>query len=214
MIHIKICGMTRVADITLANTYQPDCIGFVFAQSKRQITKETARVLKQQLAGNISAVGVFVNQPKEDIACLLEEGIIDMAQLHGQENESDIVYLQKRTHKPVIKAISVRTLTDILAWKETAADYLLFDQGNGGTGKPFSWEILRQLKEHMDFHKPFWIAGGLRVGNIEEALTFAPFGVDVSSSAERDGVKDGQAMQQMIACVRGLEDIQKGNEHG
>ena len=82
---IKICGLTRVCDIAWVNAYRPDYAGFVFAKSRRQVTDEQAATLKQQLSSTIAAVGVFVNDTPEHILSLVQRGVIDVIQLHGQE---------------------------------------------------------------------------------------------------------------------------------
>ncbi len=111
---IKICGLRRVEDVSYANEVKPDFIGFILTQGfRRSITKETARELKSRLNPNIKAVGVFVNEPVERIVEFLEEGIIDMAQLHGQESEEDIVYIKAATGKPVIKVVKLLKPDDI-----------------------------------------------------------------------------------------------------
>ena len=103
---IKICGMRRPEDISYANEVKPDYVGFILTPGfRRSITKETAKELKSKLASSITAVGVFVNEPPEKIVEYLEEGIIDVAQLHGQESEEDIVYLKAMTGKKVIKVV-------------------------------------------------------------------------------------------------------------
>ncbi|MBQ9489702.1 MAG: phosphoribosylanthranilate isomerase, partial [Lachnospiraceae bacterium] len=103
---IKICGLRRPEDVSFANEVRPDYVGFILTGGfRRSITKETARELRSLLAPEIKAVGVFVNEPVERIIEFLEEGIIDIAQLHGQESEEDIVYLKAVTGKPIIKVI-------------------------------------------------------------------------------------------------------------
>ena len=79
---IKICGLFREEDITYVNKYKPDYIGFVFAKSTRQVTKEKAKKLKQLLDPDIEAVGVFVNAPITFISEVVQDHIIDFIQLH------------------------------------------------------------------------------------------------------------------------------------
>lgn len=103
---IKICGLRRPEDIAYANEVKPDYVGFILtAGFRRSITKETARELKSKLAPGITAVGVFVNEPVEHVVEFLDEGIIDVAQLHGDESEEDVVYVKAATGKPVIKVV-------------------------------------------------------------------------------------------------------------
>lgn len=197
MSNIKICGLTRIEDILAVNQYKPDYIGFVFAKSKRQITVQKAEQLKKQLSADIKAVGVFVNETPQNISAIVQKGIIDMVQLHGQETEQDIQSLQKLISVPIIKAISVKTQQDILSWQNTKADYLLLDSGAGGSGKVFDWSLIQNIQ------KPYFIAGGLNIQNISSALQKHPFALDVSSGVETDGLKDSKKIADIIKIVKG-----------
>ena len=117
---VKMCGLYRPEDIAYANEVQPDYVGFVFYEkSHRAVTKEQAAEYRKKLLPGIRAVGVFVNEDPKNIIELLEEGILDVAQLHGDETEEDIQYLQAVCHKPVIKAVKVRDRYDVEAWLDT-----------------------------------------------------------------------------------------------
>lgn len=201
-IKIKICGLRRAADIDLANATKPDYIGFVFAKSKRQVNFETALALKKRLDPAIQAVGVFVNHDMRDLFALLDAKVIDVVQLHGGEPEEMICAIKSAYPAiPIIKAVSVRTAEDILAWANSNADYLLLDNGAGGTGKSFDWAVLPQLSA---LTKPYFIAGGLTPQNIATVLPFAPFGVDVSGGVEdtQTGYKDPAKVAALIQTVR------------
>lgn len=197
MSRIKICGLKRMEDIKAVNEYQPDYIGFVFAKSKRQITIQQAEQFKKNLCSNIKAVGVFVNEHTEQIINIVQKGIIDMVQLHGSETEQYINILQNQISVPIIKAISVKTKQDIVIWQNTKADYLLLDNGAGGSGKTFSWSLIENIT------KPFFLAGGLNIQNITEALQKHPYAVDISSGVETDGYKDPQKIADIIKAVKG-----------
>ena len=136
---IKICGLTRREDILAANRWKPDYIGFVFAESRRQVGKEKARELKNMLRPGILAVGVFVNGDPEEEAGLFREGVIDLIQLHGQETEEDIRRIKLLTGgmAPVIRAVSVTGPESVRQWADSSADFLLLDNGPGGTGSAF-----------------------------------------------------------------------------
>lgn len=113
---VKMCGLYRPEDIAYANEVQPDYVGFVFYEkSHRAVTKEQAAEYRKKLLPGIRTVGVFVNENPKNIIELLEEGILDVAQLHGDETEEDIQYLQAVCHKPVIKAVKVRDRYDVEA---------------------------------------------------------------------------------------------------
>ena len=146
---VKMCGLYRQEDIDYANEVQPDYVGFVFyPKSHRVVTKEQAAEYRKKLSPGIRTVGVFVNEDPKTIIELLEEGILDVAQLHGDETEEDIQYLQAVCGKPVIKAVKVRDRYDVEAWLDSSADYLLFDNGMG-TGQAFVGYTI--LRKHEDF---------------------------------------------------------------
>lgn len=197
MTKIKLCGLSRPCDIEAANQLMPEYIGFVFApKSKRHVSSEQAAELKRLLAPEIKAVGVFVNETPEGIASLLNSGVIDLAQLHGNENEDDIKKLRTLTDRPVIKAFRAGTAKDIAEAACSTADYILLDSG-AGTGTVFDWGLLRKLS------RPYFLAGGLGAGNVEQAIkTLRPFAVDVSSGIETNGVKDKEKMAAFVAAVR------------
>lgn len=194
---IKICGLTRPEDIACVNRLQPDYIGFVFwPGSRRFVDRQRASQLKMLLSPLIQAVGVFVDTPMEEVAALLADGIIDMAQLHGAESEENICYLQRLTGKPVIKAVKVHGRRDVEAWLGSKADYLLFDSGMG-SGQTFDWGLLEGV------NRPYFLAGGLGPDNLEQVLKHGgPYGVDLSSSLETDGHKDPEKMRSVIKLVR------------
>ncbi len=200
IIKTKICGLRREIDIEYANECKPDYIGFVFAKSKRRVSPEEAFILKSKLSKDIQAVGVFVNEPSDNIIDLLKKGIIDIAQLHGSESEEDIFKIKKATGKSVIKAIKVRDTQDILRWQDSKADYLLLDNGEG-TGESFDWGILKNMDPEFQM-KPFFLAGGLSAENVKEAcnavLPFLPMCIDVSSGVEVEGYKNLERMKQLI----------------
>ncbi len=198
MTAIKICGLTTQQDILSVNEALPDYIGFVFAPSKRQISLQKAVQLKQMLSPSIKAVGVFVNETQQNITSIVQKDIIDIVQLHGQETEQYIQTLKKSITVPIIKAISVKTKQDILQWQTTCADYLLLDNGIGGSGKTFDWSII----ETIQIQKPYFIAGGLNIQNIITALQKCPFALDVSSGVETNGQKDKQKILEITKCVK------------
>ena len=194
-IKIKFCGLFREEDIEYVNKLNPDYIGFVFAKSKRQITKEKAIDLKNKLKSNTKVVGVFVDEDIEKIIDLLSNGVIDIAQLHGNEREEDIKTIKEKTKKQVIKAIRVTSTEDIEIWKNSCADFLLLDNGQG-TGKAFDWNNVKNL------NRPFFLAGGLSIDNIREAIEkVSPMAIDISSGIESNGVKDYEKMKEVMKIL-------------
>lgn len=216
MTKIKLCGLMTKQDIETANQLMPDYVGFVFAsKSRRYITPQKAAEFRKLLSGSIEAVGVFVNEPPENVAKLLADGTIQIAQLHGNENEEYIQKLRKLTNCPIIKAFRIDTEADVLAAckfgenRESAenricsknavslVDYILLDSGNGGTGTSFDWDLLQKV------NLPYFLAGGLNPDNVTEALRrLSPYGVDVSSGIETNGTKDPDKMKQFVQSVR------------
>jgi len=198
MTKIKICGLSRMEDIAAVNAARPDYIGFVFAASRRQVEMETARALKQVLDPGIEAVGVFVNHPVAEIIALAEAGIIELIQLHGDEDEATVLRLQAQTGLPVIRAFRINSPADI---RETAADYRLFDTYDpsqyGGSGATFNWELLQGVSGD------FFLAGGLNIDNIKAAVNQVnPYCVDISSGVETDGVKDRDKIIEIVEKLR------------
>ena len=197
MTKIKFCGLSRSCDIEAANELKPEYVGFVFAKkSKRYVTPEKAKELKQLLDPEIKAVGVFVNENPERAALLLNNNVIDIAQLHGSEDEDYIRQLRNLTDKSIIKAFRIETAGDIADTESCTADYVLLDSG-AGTGTVFDWKLIQ------DIRRPYFLAGGLGVHNVKNALkSLHPFAVDVSSGIETNGVKDKIKMTEFAAAVR------------
>jgi len=190
---VKICGLFRDCDINYVNEAKPDFIGFVFAPSRRQVSAKWAEAMRPKLRPEISSIGVFVNESIARVAKLLNDNIIAMAQLHGEENEQYIKELKSLTNKPIIKAVRVSSHEDIEGAQSTVADFLLLDNGTGGTGESFDWSLVRKMK------KPFFLAGGLKVDNIEQAISAtSPYAVDLSSGVETDGVKDRDKILEIV----------------
>lgn len=202
MTRIKMCGIKRIADVEAANTCRPEYVGFVFApESKRFVSPQTAKALKQALDKEIQAVGVFVDAPLEEVSSLLKEGIIDLAQLHGREGEAYIRSLKEQTNKPVIKAFRMNALGDkinetLSAIEHSSADFVLLDS-KAGCGEVFEWGMIETVQ------RPYFLAGGLDISNVSTAIEkLQPYAVDVSSGIETDGVKDKDKMEAFVTLVR------------
>jgi len=194
---IKICGLFRDCDIDYVNEAKPDFIGFVFAKSRRQVSGEWAEAMRSKLRSEITPVGVFVNESLANVAQLLNNNVIEMAQLHGDENEHYIQELKSLTNKPIIKAVRVLSHDDIETAQHTAADFLLLDNGTGGTGESFDWSLVSKVK------KLFFLAGGLKADNIKQAIVAtSPYAVDLSSGVETDGLKDRAKILEIVRSMR------------
>ena len=197
MIKVKFCGLSRICDIEGANALKPEYIGFVFApQSRRCILPEKALELKSLLSPGIKAVGVFVNQQPEFAAELLNSDIIDIAQLHGNEEDDYIEHLRRLTHKPIIQAFRITGVEEVITARNSIADCILLDAG-AGTGTSFDWKLVQNIK------RPYFLAGGLNAQNARAALNILkPYALDVSSGIETNGLKDTRKMAEFIRAVR------------
>ncbi len=198
MTKIKMCGLTREEDIDAVNEIMPDYIGFVFwKKSKRYISPEMADFLKSKLKNSIKSVGVFINEDIIAVADFLKRGIIDIAQLHGDEDEQYILSLKKMTGKPVIKAFRIKTKEDALKAEKSPADMILLDAG-AGDGRTFDWSLIGSAVK-----RPYFLAGGLDPSNAGAAIeALDPWGLDVSSGIESEGKKDKKKMTAFVKAVR------------
>lgn len=198
MSKIKICGLRTPEDISYVNQVSPDYAGFIFVPGRtRYITPQTARELRRQLHPHILSVGVFLDARIEEVLALARQELFTVIQLHGNEPDSYIKALKKSCPFPVIKAFSIRSAKDVDTALASKADYLLFDNGKGGTGQRFDWSLLGQIE------RPFFLAGGMNPCNVADAITrLHPYAVDVSSGVESDGHKDLQKMQAFVQAVR------------
>ena len=208
MTRLKICGLSRPEDIFQANKLKSDYIGFVFyPKSKRAVTQSQAALLKAMLDKEIKAVGVFVNADIAFIEKLAQLRIIDLVQLHGDEDSLYIQELRKRVYIPIIKAIRVQGEESLQNLRNYPVDLFLFDTYKpgqyGGTGERFNLEL-----EGVTIPKPYFIAGGLDASNVAHVITENPhaYAVDVSGGVEDSatGLKDAQKMADFVAQVKQL----------
>lgn len=200
---IKICGLSRPEDITYINETKPDYCGFIIdvPKSRRNVSISKVRELVQNLESQICPVGVFVNKDCGEVVQLLNEGTIQIAQLHGQEDEAYIKKLKSLTDHPVMKAFSIQEKKDLDTAAASSADLILLDHGKGGTGETFDWSLLEGWTK-----RPYFLAGGLNPENIPEAIQrIHPWGIDLSSAVETDGKKDREKVLQAVKTVRNFE---------
>lgn len=214
---IKMCGISKVETIPAVVEAKPDYMGLVFAPSKRQVTVDQAKTLVEELHkqytkrynngaeqsndDEIKTVGVFVNETLENLVTIATEVNLDAVQLHGDEDEAFIQSLKERTNVEVWKAVQIRSAADAEAWIDSSADMLLFDayhkDERGGTGEVFDWSCLDE------FERPFMLAGGIDSTNVARAIrTVRPYGIDISSGIETNGVKDDEKIKAFTNIVR------------
>ena len=209
---VKMCGISKVETIPAVVEAKPDYMGLVFAPSKRQVTVEQAKMLVEALHKqckeqnnmvSIKTVGVFVNETLDNLVTIANEANLDVVQLHGDEDEAFIQSLKERTNVEVWKAVQIRRAADAEAWIDSSADMLLFDayhkDERGGTGDVFDWSCLDT------FERPFMLAGGIDSTNVARAIrTVRPYGIDISSGIETNGVKDDEKITAFIKIVKSI----------
>ena len=199
MTKIKICGLFRKCDIEAVNAYRPDWCGFIinFPKSHRNLEPDAVRALRAMLDPGIVPVGVFVDQPPEYVAALLNDGTISVAQLHGHEDAAYIVKLRALAPGCEIwKAVKVRSQADLDAANASTADLVVLDNGYG-TGQTFDWSLAGGVD------RPFLLAGGLTPENIPDAIQqLHPFGLDISSGVETNRIKDKDKIKAAITAAR------------
>ena len=209
---VKMCGISKVETIPAVVEAKPDYMGLVFAPSKRQVTVEQAKILIEELHKQcinhydtkvVKTVGVFVNETLDNLVRIADTANLDAVQLHGDEDEAFIQSLKERTNVEVWKAIQIRTAADTEKWIDSSADMLLFDayhkDERGGTGEVFDWSSLDA------FERPFMLAGGIDSTNVARAIrTVRPYGIDISSGIETNGVKDDEKITAFTKIVKSI----------
>lgn len=197
MMQVKICGLSRLVDIGIVNKERPDYCGFIinYPKSKRSLSPEDLSPLLARLGSHISPVGVFVDQPLDLVAGILNRTKIAVAQLHGKEDNEYIARLRLKTSKPIWQAFEVTGIEDIDRAVNSQADLVLLDAGKGA-GLAFDWTLLE------GFPRPFALAGGLRLDKLERALRTGASLLDVSSGVESGGKKDPEKVKSFVNLVR------------
>jgi len=198
---VKICGITSAEDAAAAVEAGADALGFVFVpETPRLVRPDVAERIVKDLPPFVTTVGVFVDQPLEDVLRIADRCKLRAVQLHGNEPEA----FSRRIPFTVIKAIRVRDAQDLRFMQTYPAHAFLLDafvEGQaGGTGTPISWDLARQAKGKI----PIILSGGLRPETVAQAVrTVRPYGVDVSSGVEESpGRKDHKKVREFIAAVR------------
>jgi phosphoribosylanthranilate isomerase len=200
MYKIKVCGVRSPDIVPVLNKLIPDYVGFILSKGfKRTIDASVATAIRRELAPQIKTVGVFVNEPYDYIIGFLKEGVINVVQLHGDEDVEYIKGLKKLTSAPIIKAVGV--VDGRVNPYPKNCDIVLLDACSkterGGTGRNIIW------RRYDEIDKPIILAGGINADNVAEALREVnPYGVDASGGLETDGNKDAAKIEAYIAAVR------------
>ena len=194
---LKICGLSRIEDIIAVNRHGADFAGFVFFEkSKRYVDPYKANELISLLRADIKPVGVFMDEPLDNVVRIARISGVELIQLHGHESEEYVEYVKRTLDRPVIKAYKASEEGALEKAAQSSADYVMIDSG-AGSGKKFDWSILK------DFKRYYFLAGGLDPESVGEAIRMLePFAVDVSSGVETDGIKDEKKIAEFIKAVR------------
>ncbi|MBS3901820.1 MAG: phosphoribosylanthranilate isomerase [Dethiobacter sp.] len=198
MTRIKICGIVSLDEALCCVRAGADALGFVFAQSPRQVEPLLARQITASLPPFVQRVGVFVNAERTLVEQIAFTAGLTALQFHGQEGAD---YCNSFS-LPVIKAVAVKSAADISGIDEFPVAAILLDtfdpQLAGGTGRTFNWGVVES-----GLKKPVVLAGGLHTGNVQSAIKqVKPYAVDVSSGVETNGKKDKEKIESFIAAVR------------
>ena len=210
---VKICGLTTLEDARFVSGALADYLGFIFyPDSPRYIEPAKAGAIINWLEGP-GKVGVFVNQPLDDVNSIARQTGRDYVQLHGNESPDYCSLVEK----PIIKAFHIGKDTDpeeLVSRIEPyldQVDYLLFDTKSesewGGTGQSFDWNILDEVSSD----KPFFLSGGLHSQNVKNAIqTVQPYAVDLSSGLEDSpGLKDFDKIELFFDKMRDIWEEQE-----
>ncbi len=198
---VKICGLTSGTDAGYADKAGPDWVGFVLHEgSRRCVSPDTARGMRSMLDPSIVTVAVTVDRDPSVIEKLVDDGTVDMVQIHGN---GDPTYRRRIADLgvPVIEAFVVRSEDDVEEAASCEAEHILLDAG-AGSGRTFDWSLLE------DVRFPYILSGGLNPGNVADAVaTLSPEGVDVSSGVETGGIKDPSKMTAFVDAARRVRNL-------
>ena len=199
MIRIKICGICDLDGARVAAEAGADMIGFHFCRSDRRVSPQEARAIIDEMSVRPRIVGVFIDQPADEVREIAEFVDLDLLQLHGSEPPGF------EAGRPVMKVLKVKDgeVPQAADWPDPIMlDSWSADQ-RGGTGRTWDWDAARVVLES----RRVFIAGGLQPGNVGKVVSeFRPYGVDVSSGVEsRVRVKDPGKVRDFVAAVRRAE---------
>lgn len=225
MIKIKICGIKREDEVTIINQFPVSYVGFIFAKSKRQVNSARCIELSKLLRSDIKKVGVFVNEPLENVQRIIKECHLDVVQLHGDES---VDYIQKITI-PVWKTIPVKDEESVFnaALYEDDVEGILFETYHeklrGGTGESFDWTIFSRVEAEKKLHKSSnskylskpdneylkILAGGINPENVAKAmLIVTPDVLDVNSGVEVEGYKTLERIKKLFDEIEAIMELQ------
>lgn len=203
MTKVKICGNMNPEDAKLAASFGADYLGLIFAESKRRIDAVKAKNIVSSLPGFKNFVGVFMNQPKDEVETIIRETGIRILQFHGDEPS---LYCRSFMDKgfQVIKTFRIKDAMSLKRIDEYDVTAFLFDtysSEGGGSGKTFDWSL---IQDRPYVHEKLFLAGGLNVENVRSATEkVKPYAVDVASGVEKEpGKKDPDKLKTFIQLVK------------
>lgn len=232
MTWIKICGTTSLEDAMLAYHAGADAIGFVFAQSKRQVTAEQVAEISRNLPDETERVGVFNHHTVPAIVSAVKQAGLTRVQLHGHDDWQIARKVADETGVKVACVLHIMqdTLPGPLLKHRLEAfndrvDALLIDtavhgRSGGGTGITWDWNAFAPMLQDFGSVAKVIVAGGLTPGNVNAAIeTLHPWGVDVVTGVEREpGKKDPEKVRAFIDAVRRADEdsaaLQQSARHG
>jgi len=190
MKEVKICGITTLREVEFLNELIPDCIGLVFTESKRKVTIEKSIEICRELNPALKTVAVFRDEDYESISKVLNTVPVHIVQLHGSESLDLIKKIAGNFKVKIWKALSLKEIKNNEYLECQYIDKLLVDSPNPGSGESFNWQELSNIK----FNKKVFLAGGVNLSNVDEALKFKNIsGIDLSSGVEwinEDGIRE------------------------
>jgi len=204
VIQFKLCGITNIDDARAAAKNGASAIGFIFyKRSPRYIEPEAARLIATQLNGAVKTVGVFVNEPIDQVNDIAQRVNLDFVQLHGGESPE---YCEK-IDRAVIKSFRIGDGYDLFQINDYPVDAVLLDtfvKGSaGGTGETFQWNDF----DYDAINKPLILAGGLTPDNVSQGiLSVHPDAIDISSGVEvAPGKKDAAKIEQLGQVLKTID---------
>lgn len=207
MPQVKICGNTNIHDARLAVELGADYLGFIFAASKRKISLEIANDIRMALPSFHEFVGVFANQPKNEVEAIAKPLGLKWLQFHGEETALYCQWFRDKGYK-VIKTFRIKDPMSLKRLEEYNVEAFLFDtfskESHGGTGTSFNWDW---IEDKPYVHEKLFLAGGLNVLNLKLAIDkLHPYAVDVASGVESTpGKKDTQLLKQFMTIAKSHE---------
>ena len=205
MAKVKICGNTNAADAIRAKELGVDFLGFIFCDSKRKISASQAKEIMNAVGSFENFVGVFANQPKEEVEVIAKELGLKWLQFHGDETSRYCQHFIGRQYQ-VIKTFRIKDAMSLKRIDEYDVAAFLFDTYKkdqlGGTGDLFNWSI---IEDKPYVHEKLFLSGGLTIHNLETALKqVKPYAIDVASGVEKSpGIKDHILLEQFISIAKG-----------